>query len=229
VVAMGEITERLDRLEGEVKKLRGSFQETVNQLSQTVEELKKAIVDIRSAITEIENPFNLLRVISSEEELHHARRLAKQVQAKPAEAPKESQLEKPVDVVELKPVEQPQEETVRRVVEAKPVGFETGFSIIKWVWALLDAGLDKEDVLNISKYCECVGYLPPRSSEYVGYVVDAMSKARLGGLNLEEFMLIIYGAVKASGLRLEMKELEEISYNLLRRILKKVSAYEGVK
>jgi len=226
---MGEITERLDRLEGEVKKLRGSFQETVNQLSQTVEELKRAVIDIRSAITEIENPFNLLRVISSEEELHHTRRLAKQVPAKLAGTPKEGRPEKLVDAVKPKPVEGSQEEVVRRVVEAKPVSKPTGFSIIKWVWALLDAGLDKEDVLNISKYCECVGYLPPRSSEYVGYVVDAMSKARLGGLNLEEFMLIIYGAIKTSGLRLEMKELEEISYNLLRRILKKVSAYEGVK
>jgi len=227
---MGEETDRLDRLEREVKELRESFRETVDQLSQAVEDLKRAVVDIRSAITEIENPFNLLRVISSEEELQRARRYAeRQAQAKPAEAPEEKPSEKPVEAAKPKQVEKPLEEAVRRVVEARPVEFETGFSIIKWVWALLDAGLDKEDVLNISRYCECVGYLPPRSSEYVGYVVDAMSKARFGGLNLEEFMLIIYGAAKASGLKLEMKELEEVAFSLLRKILKKISTNYGGK
>ena len=227
---MGEETDRLDRLEREVEELRESFRETVDQLGQAVEDLKRAVVDIRSAITEIENPFNLLRVISSEEELQRARRYAEQqIQAKPAEAPGEEPSEKPAEAAKPKQVEKPLEEAVRRVVEARPVEFETGFSIIKWVWALLDAGLDKEDVLNISRYCESVGYLPPRSSEYVGYLVDAMSKARFGGLNLEEFMLIIYGAAKASGLKLEMKELEEVAFSLLRKILKKISANYGGK
>ena len=51
--------------------------------------------------------------------------------------------------------------------------------------------------------------------------MNAASKARLGGLNLEEFMLIIYGAAKASGLKLEMKELEEAAFSLLRKFLGK--------
>jgi hypothetical protein len=214
-------SDRLSRVEKEVEELKQSLKKTSEEFSRAVEELKKAVVEIRSAVTEIENPFNLLRVISSEEELQRARRLAEQAPVSPVR-PAEA-VEKPSE----KPLEKPLEEEARRVVEAKPTSFEAGFSIIKWVWALLDAGLDKDDVVNISKYCERVGYLPPRSSEYVGYVVDAMSKARLGGLNLEEFMLIIYGAAKASGLRLEMKELEEVAFSLLRKILKKIDTGHG--
>jgi hypothetical protein len=222
-------SDRLSRVEKEVEELKQSLKKISEEFSRTVEELKKAVVEIRSAVTEIENPFNLLRVISSEEELQRARRLAEQVPVspvRPAEAV-EKPVEKPSEKPLEKPVEKPLEEEARRIVEAKPTSFEAGFSIIKWVWALLDAGLDKDDVVNISKYCERVGYLPPRSSEYVGYVVDAMSKARLGGLNLEEFMLIIYGAAKASGLRLEMKELEEVAFSLLRKILKKIDTGHG--
>ena len=216
----------LNRLEEEVRELREGFQEAVDQLSRTVEDLKRAVVDIRSTITEIENPFNLLRVISSEEEFQRAQRLAEQqAPAKPVEEVQEPQ-EKPQEAPP-EPPGRPLGEVDRHLSGAGPTGFETGFSVIKWVWALLDAGLDREDVLNLSRYCECAGYLPPRSSEYVGYLVDAMSKARIGGLNLEEFMLIIYGAAKASGLKLEMKELEEVAFTLLRRILKKINiSYE---
>jgi len=110
--------------------------------------------------------------------------------------------------------------------QAKPA-FEPAFPLIKRVWALLDAGLDREDVVDITKYCESMGLLPANSSEKVGYVVDAMSKARLGGLSLEEFVLIIYGAARASGLKLEMKELEEAAFSLLRKFLGK--SFKGVQ
>jgi hypothetical protein len=217
---MTDEIDRLGKLEREVDELKQGLKKATQDLSQTVDELKKAITDIRSTVSEIENPFNLLRVISSEEDLQRARRLA---EAQPTTG--ESRAEKPPEGPE-KPLEL--QEAVKRIVESRPAGFETGFSTIKWVWALLDAGFDRDDVLNLSKYCENVGYLPPKSSEYVGYVVDAMSKARLGGLNMEEFMLIIYGAAKASGLKLEMKELEEIAFTLLRKILKKIGTnFEG--
>jgi len=213
-------SDRLSRVEKEVEELKQSLKKISEEFSKAVEELRKAVVEIRSAVTEIENPFNLLRVISSEEELQRARKLAEQAPISPMRPAETAKTEE-------KPSEKPLEEEARRIVEAKPISFEAGFSIIKWVWALLDAGLDRDDVVNISKYCERVGYLPPNSSEYVGYVVDAMSKARLGGLNLEEFMLIIYGAAKASGLRLEMKELEEVAFGLLRKILKKIDTGHG--
>jgi len=222
-------TDRLSKIEKDVEELKQGLRKTSEELSRTVEELKKAIVDIRSAITDIENPFNLLRVITSEQELQQARKAAEMEAAakeevKPAEKPVEEAVEAPAEA----PPEKPVLEVAKVIAEAKPIGFETGFSIIKWVWYLLDAGFEAEDVLNLSKYCESVGYLPPKSSQYVNYVVDAMSKARLGGLTLEEFLLIIYGAAKTSGLKLEMKELEEIAFTLLRKILKKVNVnYEG--
>ncbi|RLE67081.1 MAG: hypothetical protein DRJ47_00785 [Thermoprotei archaeon] len=121
-----------------------------------------------------------------------------------------------------KPVSVPQPPLTPRVK-----GFEAGVSMIKWVWTLLDAGFDHEDVIDVSKFCEFMGFLPPKSSEYVSYLVNTMMKARAGGLTLDEFLLIIYSAAKAAGIKLEMEELEETAFSLLRRILKKINYKHG--
>jgi len=53
----------------EVAELRSDVDKISEELKMAVGELKKSIVDIRSAVSEIENPFNLLRVISSEKDV----------------------------------------------------------------------------------------------------------------------------------------------------------------
>jgi hypothetical protein len=66
---------RIDEVEKDVKKLKTDVDNfmTLN----TVEDLKNTIVDIRSLMSESQNPFNLLQLITTEEDLN------KVVQAKP--------------------------------------------------------------------------------------------------------------------------------------------------
>ncbi len=55
----------------EIEKIRSDVNKLPQELRTAVTDLKKSIVDIRSAVSEIENPFNLLRVISSEKDLEN--------------------------------------------------------------------------------------------------------------------------------------------------------------
>jgi hypothetical protein len=67
---------RIEEVEKDVKKLKVDVDNFMT-LKNTVEDLKNTIVDIRSLISESQNPFNLLQLITSEEDLN------KVVQAKP--------------------------------------------------------------------------------------------------------------------------------------------------
>ncbi len=67
---------RIGEMEKDVKKLKVDV-DTFMALKNTVEDLKNTIVDIRSLLSESQNPFNLLQLITSEEDLN------KVVQAKP--------------------------------------------------------------------------------------------------------------------------------------------------
>jgi len=67
---------RIEGVEKDVKKLKVDVDNFMT-LKNTVEDLKNTIVDIRSLISESQNPFNLLQLITSEEDLN------KVVQAKP--------------------------------------------------------------------------------------------------------------------------------------------------
>jgi len=228
----GTAEERIRRLEHEVGELKESIPKTIDELREMVDSLRNTVVEIRSAVSELENPFNLLRVVTSEEDIARLVEARKELSAERGEAaekkvPSEEEIEeKPRAEEAAKEVEAKVEEKPEVKPPSLPAGFETGVSIIKWVWTLLDAGMDQEDVVEITKFCEFLGFLPPKTSEYVTYLTSTMTKARLGGLNLDEFLLIIYSAAKASGINLEMKELEETAFKLLRRILKRIK-YEG--
>jgi hypothetical protein len=67
---------RIEDVEKDVKKLKADV-DNFMALKNTVEDLKNTIVDIRSLLSESQNPFNLLQLITSEEDLN------KVVQAKP--------------------------------------------------------------------------------------------------------------------------------------------------
>ena len=230
--------ERIRRLEQEVGELKESIPKTIDELRETVNSLRNTVVEIRSAVSELENPFNLLRVLTSEEDIARLVEARKRLAAEREEAAEKrvpsEEAEEVEERIEEKPKAEEEAEEIEVKVEEKPeakppsipAGFETAASIIKWVWTLLDAGMDQDDVVDITKFCEFLGFLPPKSSEYVTYLTNTMTKARLGGLNLDEFMLIIYSAAKTSGMNIQMKELEETAFKLLRKILKRIKYVE---
>lgn len=207
----------------------------IEELKKAVNALKEAIIDIRTAISELENPFNLLRVFSTSRELNGLMNKRSKLQKDLREDIKERrQISEPVAKpgTPVKPsvpdrkIEKPQpssKPTFDTVEHERIIEFDRGFSLLKWVWALMDAGMTREDLTNITKYCERMGYLPLGSSELIEYVIEPMFKARLGGLTLDEFMLIIYSAARASGLNIKIKHLEDMAFTLLRKILKKIN------
>ena len=67
---------RMTEVEKDVKKLKSDVDNFMT-LKNTVEDLKNTIVDIRSLLIESQNPFNLLQLITNEEDLN------KVVRAKP--------------------------------------------------------------------------------------------------------------------------------------------------
>jgi hypothetical protein len=67
---------RIVEVEKDVKRLKADVDNFMT-LKNTVEDLKNTIVDIRSLIIESQNPFNLLQLITNEEDLNRV------VQAKP--------------------------------------------------------------------------------------------------------------------------------------------------
>jgi len=189
-------------------------------LRKTVEELREAVMDIRAALSELENPFNLLKSLNAlnfpEDGDHKSSGGSPEKNEKPKpERKPETPPETGTDVPEHAPPQEP-----AKPVRAKSVGF--GFNLIKWAWVLMDAGMSKEDIVSITKYCESVNYLPKDSSTLVEYILDPMYKAKLGGLNEDEFMLIIYNAARAAGIDIRIESLEEMAFNLLRKILKKI-------
>jgi hypothetical protein len=181
-------------------------------LRKAIEELREAVMDIRATLSELENPFNLLKSID-------ALNLGKPSSPSEGEKPPENRPEeKPSGGREAEHAPPPGEPV--KPIKAKSVGF--GFNLIKWAWVLMDAGMSKEDIISITRYCESVNYLPKDSSILVEYILDPMYKAKLGGLNDDEFMLIIYNAARAAGIDIRIESLEEMAFNLLRKILKKI-------
>ena len=240
---VGELKESIPRT---IEELR----EAVNSLKNTVVEIKSAVSELENPfnlLRVITSEEDIARLAEARRRLatkstpptQKAVQETGQNKASRAVAVEKRKVEEVVGEEEPKAEEVVREEgpiieEVKREEEKPPevtlplptAGFETGVSIIKWVWTLLDAGMDQEDVIDITKFCEFLGFLPPRSGEYVTYLINTMIKARVGGLNLDEFLLIIYSAARAAGIRIEMRELEETAFKLLRRILKKIN-YEG--
>ena len=227
------------------KREESNIKSDVEELKSVVSELKNAIIDIRAAISELENPFNLLRVLSANRDIKSLSQIGEAGKAVKEKDVHEIAVEEKRKVDELEKLKEkstsefsksPLRElhiskgrVEKEFSKFKVSDFEEGFSILKWTWSLMDAGMTRDDILGITKYCELMGYLPPGSSQLVDYVIEPMVKARLGGLTLDEFLLIIYSAVKASGLNLEIKRLEDIAFSLLRKILKKIDSNDVIK
>lgn len=199
-----------------------NIEKEIEELKKNIESLKEALMDIRATISELENPFNLLKSIKTiapniakTEETPQKERMEIGSEEKGGEERKKREKEEEEKRERREEIEKTQQPTTT-------LNIKFGFNLLKWAWILMDAGMSKEDILLLTKYCELVGYLPKNSSTLIEYVLDPMYKARLGGLNYDEFTLIIYNAARAAGINIRIESLEEMAFNLLRKILKKI-------
>ncbi len=210
----GNIEHRVEKVESEIKKIS-------TDLSSVVSELKKSIIDVRSAVSEIENPFNLLRAISSEKDLRKLNsertRLGMKTLTLGKPEEKEGEEIKPPSLPPSlpPPLEEEEEPTERTTL---PPSAKTGFGHLKWVWSLLDLGLTPKAITLLSEYCEHIGYLPPNSSEYISFLAHVADKAKKKGLNKEQLMMSMYEAATASGVEVKTEDINEIVSVVIKEI-----------
>ena len=210
--------EKVDEVEKEPENFKSNISAAVNDLKRDVSEIKNSIIDLRTAISELENPFNLLKAFTGEEDL------AKHFKAEDAAETKRGMENETAVKEEAKLVlEEPKREekvvSAPRLERARTSNFETSLSLVKWVWTLLDMGFDENDVKKLSTYCEFFGLLPEGSAGYVSEVSSTVKKARMLGLSEEVLALGMYGAAKASGLKSELEDITQIVFNALRKFM----------
>ena len=114
--------ERIVEVEKDVKKLKSDV-DNFMALKNTVEDLKNTIVDIRSLMSESQNPFNLLQLITSEEDLN------KVVQARPIIENKLLAKEQTAGKLEAKSTSETQMPSACEPKKAE----ETGFAVESYV------------------------------------------------------------------------------------------------
>ena len=204
-------------LRDDFDKLRSDVDKMSKELKSAVDELKKSVVDIRSAISEIENPFNILRSVSSEEDLKklETKRLPPGIKSLVLGKPEKevaSEEEKPEEKPRLLEEEKPElprlaepivEGPHRRVQPPKS-------SYLDWVWSLLDSGLSADDVLQFAQACEFTGYLPAQSSEYIYSLALACERVKLKGFKKNRMLLNMYRGAVISGIGIGSEDLDRL-------------------
>jgi len=188
---MGEYEDKVNEVE--VEKELENFKSAVNRdlegLKKSISDLKNSIIEIRASIGEKENPFQLLKAVASEEDLAEEGL---------------SEKEESEGILET------------RTQGFSPSNFKTCFSLVKWVWNLIDIGLDEDDMRNLSNYCEFFGLIPKGASRYISDLSLAITKAKKLGLNEEILLLCMYSAAKASGLKFELEDITDMVFNAIR-------------
>ena len=224
----------LDKLKSDVNKLSEDLQTTVT-------DLKKSILDIRSAVSEIENPFNLLRTISSEKDLKkiNGERLPPGVQSLIVGKPQENgtaieEIKEKTEATDIEPKPssepepqpQPKTETKEEIPETE-VQLEVQSKLPKvssayldWIWGLLDSGLKASDIHQLASSCEFMGYLPTQTSEFIYSLAVAAEKLRGKGLTKGHLLLNLYKAAAISKVNVGWEDIEAliaITENQLKR------------
>jgi len=196
----------------EIEKIKADVDKLSQDLRAAVSELKKSIVDIRTAVSEIENPFNLLRAVSSEKDLKklNNERLPPGVKSlvigKAEEENEAAAEEKPV--IPAVPEELP--ETKPQIVEHPPPKPEfppPGTVYLDWVWSLLDLGFNPDDVKQLAQSYELLGFLPENSSGQIYSLAVAAEKAKSKGLSKGRLLLNMYKASVASGIKIGLNDM----------------------
>jgi len=228
--------EEIDEIKSEVNQLSDNLQTTVS-------ELKRSIVDIRSAVSEIENPFNLLRTISSEKDMKklNGERLPQGVKSLilgnhqengavgngnngTADAknvdPKPSPEAKPQTPQKSETKEETSKTETQSEARSKPTKINSAY--LDWVWGLLDVGLKAVDVHQLACSCEFLSYLPAQTSEFLYSLAVAAETLREKGLTKAHLLLNLYRAAVISKAKVDWEDMEGL-IAITQEELKKVS------
>jgi hypothetical protein len=205
--------------ENELAEIRSDVNKLSDDLQTTVTDLKRSIVDIRSAVSEIENPFNLLRTISSEKDLKkiNGERLPPGVKSLIVGKPQENgaasgEIKEEIQTRDVTPQLSPEpgpqtqpkteikeeipETEVQSEAQSKPPKVSSAY--LDWIWGLLESGLKASDVQQLACSCEFMGYLPAQANEFIYSLAVAAEKFRGKGLTKGHMLLNLYKAATIS-------------------------------
>ena len=218
----------------EIEKLKFSVEKLSEELNTAVAELKRSIIDIRSAVSEIENPFNLLRVITSEKDLERIKgeklppgvkslyigkpesKTGEKAEEKKEEekAPALATAPAPAEVPKVEVLEEKKPETAPKteLLEEHPRAerLQRGTAYLSWVWSMLEAGFTPEDIRQLSQSYEELGFLPEGCSGQIYSLAVAAEKAKSRGLTKSRLLLNMYKASIISGIGISLEDVKRL-------------------
>lgn len=237
----GNIGEKSTDEKREIQQIRADVDKLSTEIKNAIGELKKSIVDIRSAVSEIENPFNLLRVVSSEgdlKKLENARLppgIKSLIIGKPEETERSLEVEENQVVPESRLEETPpgvklpiREEEKKPAEQPGPILKPSGAAYLDWVWSLLDLGFNSDDVGQMAQSYELLGFIPEGSSRQIYSLAVAAEKARSKGFDKGLFLLNMYEASAISGKQMSTEDLKRLM-SIVEKIMKEAKMAERVE
>jgi len=222
----GNINHKVKEIEEGLSEVRKEFGRTSEDMKSTVSSLQNAVIDIRSAVSEIENPFNVLRLITSEKDLEGlpGTRVADVRRNLP-------KLEEDVHQRHETSAEEERQEIIVKEEDSVRIPrtsiSRAGLTLLKWIWNLIELDLDEDDIASLCRYCEYIGYLPDGSGRQVAALAPMAVKARKRGTSREELVLNIYAAASISGVEIMSNDVNAAIFDVLKLARKNGKAGGG--
>lgn len=197
-----------------VNDLRSEIDELSVEVKTSVADLKKSIADIRVTLSDVENPFNVLRGVSSEKDIENLKSQNLPSGIKSIVLGDEENLQS--EDSSLKPsseIEQMKEtstENSNRKKESSKSEPIKATDYISWIWDLLDAGLASEDVKQLAGSCELMNFTPPQSSEIIYSLAKCAEKFKALGLSKGQLLLFLYKAAAMSKSEIDREDMETL-------------------
>lgn len=208
------ISHKVKEIEDGLSEVRKEFGQTSEDMKSTVSSLQDAVIEIRSAVSEIENPFNVLRLITSEKDLEGLPGTRVPDAGRRLPTPEEDVYQRhETGAEELQDIIIEEEDSVR--ISPKSIS-RAGLTLLRWIWGLIELDLDAEDIASLCRYCEYIGYLPDGSGIHVAALAPMAVKARERGMSREELILNIYAAASLSGVEIMPDDVNEAILDVLR-------------
>jgi hypothetical protein len=213
--------------DNEINKLRCEVVDLSDEMQSAVTDLKKSILDIRSAVSEIENPFNLLRTLSSEKDVERITNdressigIKSLILGKPKANKEQMSLkldsypenpdfplepkEEPIMDNQPQPQQQPQPQTQPQLKVSQVAGY------IDWIWELLDHGLSAENIRQLAYSCELINYVSSPATELIYVLASTAEKIKSVGLNKGHLLLYMYKAATISKSNIGTEDVEAL-------------------
>ncbi len=204
----------------QIVELKTDIDELSNEIQSSVSDLKKSISNIRATVTEIENPFNVLKSISSEKEDVQNQSLPPGIKSISLGKPRTN------DDKKLEPLIPQIEETSKPAQSAvvKPI---VASKYINWIWDLFDVGLAAGDIRELARLCELMGYVAPQANELIYSLAVTCEKFRSIGLGKGHLLLFLYKAAALTKSDLDPADMETLVAVTEHQINKKPKSNRG--